>query len=242
MHSDSSPYRESVAGVQNLYHYEASELHDIAKSINSQYSDLIFTANVAVQSFPDHTLRIQIENPTFSHAYEMVPRTDDLIDSSSTLHAGSNSSFQEQFYQYLRQPFLIQTKRGAIKSFFVHRDEPFVVTKLKRNLLHDLQLEQPKFRQDMGSNELDANATMLEYNIQTDGESRQNGRLQLIKQSLVFSPLETVTPMRQEYLFEPDNLQRVTQINGKRHIFDKLFYFAKSFIFILLTRILCQHS
>ena len=141
----------------------------------------------------------------------MVPRTDDFNDSSSTLNAGSNDSFDDNFYKYLRQPFLIQTKRGVIRSFFVHKDEPFAVTNFKRSLLDDLQQE---FQLEMGSNKLDTNASMLEYNIQTDGESRQNGRLHLIKQSLVFSPLETVTPMRQEYLFEPESLQQVTQRNG----------------------------
>ena len=130
------------------------------------------------------------------------------------LRIGPDEAFQVKFYQYLQQPFLVQTKCGLIKKFFVHRDEPFAVSNVKRKLLHDLQQHQSEFLLVRTSNLSRTNATIMGNDTNGNEETRENHTLQLIKYSQKFQPLETISPMRQEDYFAPDYSQRPIGTDG----------------------------
>ena len=134
--------------------------------------------------------------------------------SSRDLKIGSDEAFHVKFYQYLQQPFLVQTKHGSIKKFFVHKDEPLAVTKLKRKLLYDLLQHQSEFLLVRTSNTYRPNAEVMGNDTHVNKEIRENHTLKLIKLRQIFPPLETISPMRQEGYFAPDYSQRLIGTNG----------------------------
>ena len=190
-----------IPGVKNLYTHETHVPNGVLRSIYFQYSGVKLVANVQVQSFADHKLYIQIRNPR-------------LINLSGDLKMGSDEVFHEKFYQYLQQPFLVQTKHGLIKKFFVLRDEPLAVTKIKRSLLHDLQQHQSEFMLVRTSNTFRPNAAVIGNDTHVNEETSENHTLKLIKASQIFPPLETISSMRQEDYFAPDYSLRPIGTNG----------------------------
>ena len=203
-----------IPGVQNLYNYETHVPNDILRIIYSLYSGVKLIANVQVQSFADHKFLIQMKNPRFIHPNETITRPLKLMAGSRDLKLGPNEVFHRKFYQYLQQPFLVQTKCGLIKKFFVHRDEPLAVTKIKRKLCHDLQQHQSEFLLVRSSNAFRRNATIMGNDTNVNEGTRENHTLPLIKLNQMLQSLETVSPMRQEDYLAPDCSPRPIETNG----------------------------
>ena len=203
-----------IPGVQNLYSYETHVPNDILRIIYSLYSGAKLIANIQVQSFADHKFLIQMKNPRFIHPNETISRPLNLMAGSRNLKLGPDEEFHRKFYQYLQQPFLVQTKCGLIKKFFVHRDEPLAVTKIKRKLLHDLQQHQSQFLLVRTSNAFRKNAKIMGNDTNVNEGTRENHTLPLIKLGKMLPPFETVSPMREKDYFALDYSQRPIETNG----------------------------
>ena len=201
-------------GVQRLYSYEAPKHNDVPSNDHSQDLGSKIIAEVLVQIFPDHTLRVQIQNPRSVYRYGMIGQANDQIDSSSGLKNESDVAFQDKFEQYLQQPFLVNTKNRSIKKFFVSKDEPLAVTNLKRSFLRDLQQVKSGFPFNDISKRLKENDISIGYNSNLNDETLRNTRLQLVEESSVSSPLEIASPLRQEYPFLRNSPQILTQEQG----------------------------
>ena len=100
-------------------------MEGVSEHRHLNYSDLTLKAQVRVQSFPDFSLRIKIENPSFVWDNAEVKLTEDAIRS-------------------LKTPFLVHLKGGLAKSLFVSKDEPIAITNIKKSLLSHMQLETSK--------------------------------------------------------------------------------------------------
>ena len=69
-----------------------------------KYNDIILKAFVRVQSFPDSSLRIKIENPYFFWDNNEIKLTQEATHN-------------------LEEPFLVHVKRGIVKDLFVQSIE-----------------------------------------------------------------------------------------------------------------------
>jgi len=211
---NSIQHHDLNVGVQRLYSYEAPLVNDIPSNDHSQDLGSKIIAQVLVQIFPDHTLRIQIQNPRPVNRYGKIGQFNDLMDSSSGLKNEADVAFREEFEQYLQQTYLINTKNGLIKKFFTSKDEPLAVTNLKRSFLHDLLQVQSELPFDDISNRSKSNDTFMGYNSNLNDETLRHATLELIEQNSVSSPLEITSPLRQEYPFLRNSPQISIQEQG----------------------------
>ena len=105
-----------------MYHFESKIVDGVFEHRHLKYNDLILKARVRVQSFPDSSLRIKIENPYFFWDKNEIKLTQEATHS-------------------LEEPFLVHVKRGLVKNVFVSSQEPNAITNIKKSLLSQLLLD-----------------------------------------------------------------------------------------------------
>jgi len=129
-------------GTESIYRFESQVLTGIPEIRNSQYAGLKLMAQVRVQSFPDYTLRVKIEQPQLVTLNGEISLTEArrIIATGGPL-ANAKQALPQGFKTHLEEPVLVHLKRGLIENFFVSRDEPLAVTNIKRSLLAQLQLD-----------------------------------------------------------------------------------------------------
>ena len=93
-----------------------------------------------MQVLGDNTLRAQINHFQFYTATgrTSLPTTDDVVTVNELTFDATGYEIPE-LTQYLEQPMMVTAKRGRMKNLFVSRDEPQVVTNVKKFLLAEFQ-------------------------------------------------------------------------------------------------------
>ena len=103
-------------------------------------SDLRMKAIVRVQSFPDHTMRIKMENIKFYEKEEETSLMNAHIVIRDQIKMNRQIMHDDQtFLKFLEQPVMVLLKGKAFKHLVVSRDEPDFVTILKKSLVEDLK-------------------------------------------------------------------------------------------------------
>ena len=100
--------------------------------------DVQMTAEVRIQSYPDHTMRAKIENIKFY----VIDEDADLINDRGNLDGYNEMTLKhdnEQFLRYLEEPMIVLMKGNVFKKLVVSRDEPENVTILKKSLVKELK-------------------------------------------------------------------------------------------------------
>ena len=121
--SGKSPFHYGWASQsESVYHFESKIVDGVSEHRHLKYNDIILKAFVRVQSFPDSSLRIKIENPYFFWDNNEIKLTQEATHS-------------------LEEPFLVHVKRGIVKDLFVSSQEPNAITNIKKSLLSQLQLD-----------------------------------------------------------------------------------------------------
>ena len=97
-------------------------------------------AEVRIQSFPDHTLRIKINNASF-----YIMGEENIVTNEYTVHGSRSKTFGQrihvdaQFKKYITDPMLVYMKGNTARSFVVSIGEPTCITKIKTSLMKDLK-------------------------------------------------------------------------------------------------------
>ena len=119
----------------NVYNWipETEKVFNVESRIRNASSDgLGIRTQARVQAFADHTLRMKFER---SELYHTINRTLNIPVGPVVL---------KLLLGYLKEPVLVQLKRGHIKGFFVGREEPNAVTNIKRSFLSQIALDIPE--------------------------------------------------------------------------------------------------
>ena len=101
-------------------------------------SDLQMKAKVRVQYFPDHTMRVKLEDIKF---YIMGEEAD-LMNARGILDGYNKMTSKhddQKFMRYLKEPVIVLLKGNVFKKLFVSKDEPENVTNLKKSLVKELK-------------------------------------------------------------------------------------------------------
>ena len=161
--------------VESVYKYTSSELiQALRKSVEPSTSiirhALKLTAEVKVQSFTDHTLRLKLDRIRFyfnDNQMSMKNAHQILEDEISNREGMSHNA--QTFETYLETPILVHLKRGVVRKVIVSQNEPTEVTEIKKQLVSDLT------------------------------NSGSQARIQLLMKKAIIEPLETPRfPMRVE--------------------------------------------
>ena len=98
-------------------------------------------AQVKVQSFSDHTLRVQMNHIRFytSTGPATFEAAHEILGSDEFSLFGASSQGLTEFKKYLEEPMMISLKRGLMKNMIVSKDEPTCVTAIKESLFAELQ-------------------------------------------------------------------------------------------------------
>ena len=112
-------YGKWTPETEEIFHYESK--------IPSSSPDWFgIDAQVRVQAFGDHTLRLKFEG---SKIYHQINDTLELPVSPMVL---------KSLLGYLEETVLVQLKRGHVRSFFVNLNEPSEVTNIKKSFLYKI--------------------------------------------------------------------------------------------------------
>ena len=102
----------------------------------ASFTSLHMKATVKVQSFPDHTLRIKMQNIKF---YIMDKETSlNTAHKMIELYNGQfkmNNATDNDFLKFLEQPVMVLLKGSSFKQFVVSRYDPEYVIQLKKSLI-----------------------------------------------------------------------------------------------------------
>eukprot|EP00094_Tigriopus_californicus_P014239 TCALIF_13792-PA protein Name:"Similar to Vg Vitellogenin (Apis mellifera)" AED:0.04 eAED:0.04 QI:68/0.5/0.42/1/1/1/7/0/1534 len=151
----------SVALCNSTAHYGWIPNHELAfrwttsqitglEEIRAQYGGMELSSIIRVQVFSDYSLRIKFENSKFVVVNKDLP----IVHGRPQIPEGSQE-LPEEFRRPLETAFMVHLKAGVIENLFVERDEPVVVTNIKKALLSQLQMDlSASRRQDIGSNEI----------------------------------------------------------------------------------------
>jgi hypothetical protein len=120
-----SPHKEFI------YRFESQVLSGLPAIHATHAAGLRLRANVRVQSFPDYTLRIRIEQPTFMTINGAI----------TTFPSVAGAAGGAELLAHLGRPFEVQLKRGAVEKVIVEAGEPDEVINVKKALLAQLQLD-----------------------------------------------------------------------------------------------------
>ncbi|TRY72544.1 hypothetical protein TCAL_06577 [Tigriopus californicus] len=151
----------SVALCNSTAHYGWIPNHELTfrwttsqitglEDIRAQYGGMELSSIIRVQVFSDYSLRIKFENSKFGVVNKDLP----IVHGRPQIPEGSQE-LPEEFRRPLETAFMVHLKAGVIENLFVERDEPVVVTNIKKALLSQLQMDlSASRRQDIGSNEI----------------------------------------------------------------------------------------
>ena len=130
--------------VESLLKYTLPNLvNEIRKTVQSTSTideqPLRFDADVRVQAFGDHTLRVKIEHIHFSSNGNQISlqKAHQILDNERS-NQGVNGHTAQRFRNSLTTPFLIHTKRRLVTRVVVSKNEPSEVTVIKKLLASDL--------------------------------------------------------------------------------------------------------
>ena len=96
-------------------------------------------AEVRVQAFGDHTLRVKLDHIQFSSNGNLISlqKAHQILDGKVSNQVGNGHTAQ-RFLNSLTTPFLIHTKRRSVKKVVVSKNELSEVTEIKKILASDL--------------------------------------------------------------------------------------------------------
>ena len=124
---------------ENIFEFSSENL---AENIVSSHllsspnhnAGLKLKAQVKVQSFNDHTLRVQMNHIRFytSSGSITLEAAHEILGSGEFALFGSLSHGIKEFKNYLEEPMMISMKRGLMKNMIVSKDEPTYVTAIKK--------------------------------------------------------------------------------------------------------------
>ena len=116
------------------------------KNIAFQLSDpnmdinVMLAAEVKIQSYPDHTMRIKLNNPTFYLLEEEnVLKNGHKKIETGTKTFGARVHVKPQFQKYLTDPMVVLMKGKSFRSLIVSKMEPANITKIKASLVKELR-------------------------------------------------------------------------------------------------------
>ncbi|QQP37548.1 Vitellogenin 1, partial [Caligus rogercresseyi] len=109
-----------------VYHFETQMLNGIPE-IRSQYSGLKLSAN------PPHSDR--------GAPLRDCESRDPSIDGHLYVPMSNSEELPGIVYKSLVAPFEVHLKRGVVESLFVEKDEPVVVSNLKKAILSQIQTD-----------------------------------------------------------------------------------------------------
>ena len=112
-------YGQWIPGTESIFRYASIFPHGSPGGVGIE-------ADVYVQAFDDHTLRIKFEGSEIGHKV------------NGTLNLPVGHFILKDFKKYLEETFLVQLKHGNVKSFFVSRKEPNAVTNIKKSFLSQI--------------------------------------------------------------------------------------------------------
>jgi hypothetical protein len=119
-----------------LYRFETQNLVGIP-SIKNQFAGLKLSSEVLIQTSEEYSLTIKFQNPKF------IVVNQELIkgpDGRPELPEASQE-IPSELLRPLTEPFVAHLKRGVVESLLVERDEPVVVTNIKKALLSQIQMD-----------------------------------------------------------------------------------------------------
>eukprot|EP00094_Tigriopus_californicus_P014146 TCALIF_13701-PA protein Name:"Similar to Vitellogenin-2 (Solenopsis invicta)" AED:0.10 eAED:0.10 QI:38/1/0.5/1/1/1/2/0/283 len=149
----------SVALCNSTAHYGWIPNHELTfrwttsqitglEEIRAQYGGMELSSIIRVQVFSDYSLRIKFENSKLVVVNKDLP----IVHGRPQIPEGSQE-LPEEFRRPLETAFMVHLKAGVVENLFVERDEPVVVTNIKKALLSQLQMDlSASRRQDIGSN------------------------------------------------------------------------------------------
>ena len=133
--------------VESLYKYTSSELINAFRTSNLASSTILgrplkLVADVKIQTFADHTMRLQMTHIQFySNGSEISIADAHQILEDGRLNSAALGHTVHSFKKFLLLPFLAQTKRGLAKNLFVSQNEPAEVIGIKKLILSDLEMK-----------------------------------------------------------------------------------------------------
>jgi len=153
--------------VESTLKYTLSNLaKEIRKTVkpSSPIDDnsLKLDADVRVQAFRDHTLRVKLDHISFSSNGSQIGlgRAHHILEDEISNQVGNGHTVQK-FLNSLTTPFLIHTKRRMVKKVVVTKNEPSEVMEIKKLLASDL------------------------------GKNGRKAKLQLVMKKAIVTPMET---------------------------------------------------
>jgi len=102
--------------------------------------NVMLAAEVKIQSYPDHTMRIKFTNPTFYLLEEEnVLKNGHKKIETGTKTFGPRVHVKPQFQKYLTDPMVVLMKGKSFRSLIVSKMEPANITKIKAYLVKELR-------------------------------------------------------------------------------------------------------
>ena len=98
-------------------------------------------AQVRVQAFNDHTLRVQLDQVRYYTADgpTTLKTAHEILCADELSYDAYNHKEEAEFKKFVEEPMMFSLKRGLLKNMIVSADEPSCVTKIKKYLLGELQ-------------------------------------------------------------------------------------------------------
>ena len=131
---------------ENVFEFRSEDLaqnvgHPHLLSNPNTNSGIKMKAQVKVQSFSDHTLRVQMNHIRFytSTGPTTFEAAHEILGSDEFSLFGASSQGLTEFKKYLEEPMMISLKRGLMKNMIVSKDEPKCVIIVKKSLFAELQ-------------------------------------------------------------------------------------------------------
>ena len=109
-------------------------------TIHQNIAAIELMANVRVQRFNDHTLRMKLENVQFGRKYELI-KLNNLIDNyeAGVLRIDADRYSEEELQRLLEKPVIVQEKRDKFVNLIVSQGEPESLTNIKKYVISLLQ-------------------------------------------------------------------------------------------------------
>jgi len=118
------------------YRFETQNLVGIP-SIKNQYAGVKLSSEVKIQTSDDYSLTIKFENPKFITVNQELIKGPDGRPELPPV----SEEIPSDLLHPLVTPFVVHLKRGVVEAVLVERDEPVVVTNIKKALLSQIQMD-----------------------------------------------------------------------------------------------------
>jgi len=117
------PQRELV------FRYESSVDSSIPEIKTTQKAGLRLTSTVRIQTYQDYSIGVKMENPRF------------VTFNGDEMRSQQEEPIPAPLLSHLVKPFKVHMKRGVIEAVFVDREEPVVITNIKKAMLANVNLD-----------------------------------------------------------------------------------------------------